>query len=476
MAVLDFVVNVLSTPSILVGLLALVGLALQKKPVEDVVRGTVRTIVGFLVLTAGSSYLQSGSLNAFGELFNYAFDMQGVLQNSDAVVSLALTQFGSSTAIIMCLGMLANIVAARFSHLHYIFLTSQHTLYMAAMLAVVLSVGGLDGWALYLAGGCLLGLVMVVSPALLQPTMRKITGGDGMAMGHFGGFGYWVSAQVGKLFRGGRSTEDVRFPRRLVFLRDTTVSVTLTMVVLFVVVTGAAVGRGVLSEDPARFSALSGLLNVGTETTTNWVVWALTSAAAFAGGVYIILAGVSLIIGEIQEAFKGIAERLVPGAVPCLDCPVCFTYAPNAVVIGFLMSFLGGVVGLGALVLINANVAPVALILPGVVPHFFCGATAGVFGNTWGGVRGCVAGAFVHGLLITFLAAACMPVMGALGFAGTTYGDADFTIVGILFGNLAQYVGGLPLVAICVGLYLVPVLYGVVADSRSRGEKDSRTA
>ena len=351
MAVLDFVVNVLSTPSILVGLLALVGLALQKKPVEDVVRGTVRTIVGFLVLTAGSSYLQSGSLNAFGELFNYAFDMQGVLQNSDAVVSLALTQFGSSTAIIMCLGMLANIVAARFSHLHYIFLTSQHTLYMAAMLAVVLSVGGLDGWALYLAGGCLLGLVMVVSPALLQPTMRKITGGDGMAMGHFGGFGYWVSAQVGKLFRGGRSTEDVRFPRRLVFLRDTTVSVTLTMVVLFLVVTGAAVGRGVLSEDPARFSALSGLLNVGTETTTNWVVWALTSAAAFAGGVYIILAGVSLIIGEIQEAFKGIAARLVPGAVPCLDCPVCFTYAPNAVVIGFLMSFLGGVVGLGALVL-----------------------------------------------------------------------------------------------------------------------------
>ena len=87
-----------------------------------------------------------------------------------------------------------------------------------------------------------------------------------------------------------------------------------------------------------------------------------------------------------------------------------------------------------------------------------------------------MAGAFVHGLLITFLAAACMPVMGALGFAGTTYGDADFTIVGILFGNLAQHVGGLPLVAICVGLYLVPVLYGVVADRRSRGEKDSRTA
>ena len=66
-AVLDFVVNILSTPAILVGLLSLLGLALQGKPIEDIVTGTVKTIVGFLVLEAGSSFLQSGSLNAFGE-------------------------------------------------------------------------------------------------------------------------------------------------------------------------------------------------------------------------------------------------------------------------------------------------------------------------------------------------------------------------------------------------------------------------
>lgn len=75
MAVLDFIVNILSTPAILVGLLALLGLALQKKPIEDIVTGTIKTIVGFLVLTAGSGYLQSGSLLAFGEIFNYAFSM-----------------------------------------------------------------------------------------------------------------------------------------------------------------------------------------------------------------------------------------------------------------------------------------------------------------------------------------------------------------------------------------------------------------
>ena len=60
---MSFIINILSTPAILVGLISLFGLILQKKPVEDVVKGTVKTIVGFLVLTAGSSFLQTGAIS-----------------------------------------------------------------------------------------------------------------------------------------------------------------------------------------------------------------------------------------------------------------------------------------------------------------------------------------------------------------------------------------------------------------------------
>lgn len=127
---MSFIINILSTPAILVGLISLFGLILQKKPVEDVVKGTVKTIVGFLVLTAGSSFLQTGSLNDFGVIFNYAFNMQGVVPNNEAIVSLGLADFASDTAYIMCIGMIANIVLARFSRLHYIFLTGHHTLYI----------------------------------------------------------------------------------------------------------------------------------------------------------------------------------------------------------------------------------------------------------------------------------------------------------------------------------------------------------
>ncbi len=463
MAVLDFIINILSTPAILVGLLSLLGLVLQKKPVEDVVSGTIKTIVGFLVLSAGAAFLQSGSLLAFGELFNYAFSMQGVVPNNEAVVSMALTDFGQASAIIMALGMVLNIVLARFSRMPYIFLTGHHTLYMACMLAVVFSVGGLSGWPLYIAGACVLGLIMALSPFFCQFTFRKVTKTDSIALGHFGGIGYAISGWIGHFFEGSTSTESINFPKRLTFLRDTVVSISITMMVFFLVVTGVAVGRGILDADPTQFQYLNELLNVGTETRTNWIVWALTSGMSFAGGVYIILSGVRLVVGEIVPAFKGIASKLVPGAIPAIDCPVAFPYAPNAVIIGFLTSFVGGIVGLGILGVINASLVPVALILPGVVPHFFCGATAGVFGNARGGVKGCVAGSFVHGLLITFLPAICMPVFTGLGFTSATFSDFDFSILGICFGNLAQICPGWPLLVICIVCFLAPIVYNSVA-------------
>lgn len=423
---LNFIVNILSTPAILVGLLSLIGLALQKKPIEEIVKGTVKTIVGFLVLSAGASFLQTGSLNAFGDIFNYAFNMQGVVPNNEAIVSLALKDFATDTAYIMCLGMIANIILARFSRWHYIFLTGHHTLYMACMLAVILNVGGLSGAQLWLAGGLVLGFVMVVSPAYCEPTMRKIVQTDELGFGHFGGAGYWFSAQCAKLFKGkSKSTEEVNFPQRLTFLRDTTVAIGLTMVVFFLIVTGVAVGRGILEADPetilATYTNLGGLLNVGAETQTHWAVWAITSGLSFAGGVYIILSGVRLIVGEIVPAFRGIAEKLVP----------C------------------------------------ALILPGVIPHFFCGATAGVFGNAEGGLKGCVFGSFMHGLLITFLPAICMPVMGSLNFANCTFSDADFSWLGIVLGNIAQHVQGTGLLVICVVIFLLPIVYNFVVPKKA---------
>ena len=471
---LDFIINILSTPAILVGLLALIGLALQKKPIEEITKGTAKTIVGFLVLTAGAGFLQSGSLNAFGDIFNYALGMQGVIPNNEAIVSLGLKQFATDTAYIMCIGMIANIIMARFSRMNFIFLTGHHTLYMACMIAVILNVGGLTGFQLWFGGGLILGLMMVLAPAITQSTMQKIVKTDALAFGHFGSFGYWFAAQVGKKFKGSKSTEEINFPQRISFLRDTTVSIGLTMVIFFLLITGIAVSKGILEADPqtilATYPNLGGLLNVGAETQTHWAVWAITSGLSFAGGVYIILSGVRLIIGEIVPAFRGIAEKLVPNAKPAIDCPVVYPYAPNAVLIGFLVSFLGGIIGLVALGIIDKTLIPVALILPGVVPHFFCGATAGVFANAEGGIKGCLVGSFLHGLLITFLPAICMPVMGALNFANCTFSDSDFSMLGIILGNIAQFIQNGGLFVLCIVFFMIPILYNFIAPKKIKNE------
>ncbi|SFN54834.1 PTS ascorbate transporter subunit IIC [Proteiniclasticum ruminis] len=415
---LQFLLDILSTPAILVGLVAMVGLIALQKPASEIIKGTIKTIMGFLVLGGGADIVV-GALNQFGIMFQEGFGIAGIVPNNEAIVAQALQEYGTQTALIMAFGMVANIIIARFTPLKYIFLTGHHTLYMACMIAAILVAGGVEGVALVVSGSIILGFVMVLSPALVQPTMRKITGSDEIGFGHFSALGYWLSAQVGKVVgKGSKSTEEMNFPKWLLFMRDTSVAISLTMGILYLVVAVAAGPEFVQSQ-------LSG--------GQNFIIFSLLKAITFAGGVFVILSGVRLILGEIVPAFKGIATKIVPNAKPALDCPVVFPYAPNAVIIGFLSSFVGGILGMVILIALDAPV-----ILPGVVPHFFTGATAGVFGNATGGRRGAVLGSIANGLLITFLPVLLMPVLGNLGFANTTFSDADFGIVGIILGNILR--------------------------------------
>lgn len=450
LTVLEVIQQVLATPAIFVGLIALVGLLLQKADRQTVIKGTIKTILGFVILNAGGSIVQQAII-PFGNLFQSAFHVQGVVPNNEAIVSLGMEQFGVETASIFALGMVMNIVLARFSKLKYIYLSGHCSLYMACMLSIILNVGGLSGWKLIAAGALLLGLYMAVSPALIQHTVTSVIGDDSLAIAHTGSFGYWLSAMAGKLFgrkENTKTTEDVNFPQGLAFLRDNTISIAIVMFFCYFIVSLVSV-----ITDPAATAEIIG--------DTNWVIYCVTQSITFSAGIYIILAGVRMLIGEIVPAFKGISEKLVPNAVPALDCPILFTFAPNAVLIGFLCSFIGGIVGLAVLAGVNAAGIAAAIILPGAVVHFFCGASAGVCGNATGGLKGCVLGSFIHGLLVTFLAAGLMPVLGSLGFASTTFSDSDYAVVGIPLGNLARVMSGNGLLVLSIVLFLIPVIVGL---------------
>ena len=198
------------------------------------------------------------------------------------------------------------------------------------------------------------------------------------------------------------------------------------------------------------------------------MLFSIIKSITFSAGIYIVLSGVRMLINEIVPAFKGISEKLVPNAKPALDCPIVFPFAPNAVLIGFFSSFVGGIVALAILALMgNAGLA-VAIVLPGAVLHFFCGATAGVCGNATGGLKGCIAGAFVHGVVATFLIAGMYPVLSSMGFANTSFSDTDFTIVGIVFGNLTKILSGNMLMVLVIILFIIPIIYNVLTGQKSK--------
>ncbi|MCO8301433.1 MULTISPECIES: PTS ascorbate transporter subunit IIC [Streptomyces] len=454
-SVLQNLLDVFREPSVIVGLIALLGLVLQRKSLSDTIKGTTKAFVGFLVLAAGAGVV-SDALTPFGDMFQHAFGVQGVVPNNEAIVGKVLTDYGSQAALIFFFGMVVNVLLARFTRFKFIYMSGHVALYLAAMIAVILIANGFSSWQAVLWGALAQGLITTLSPALVQPWMRKATKNDNVALGHTGNFGIATSGLVGKLFGNPeKSTEDLKIPKGLGFLRDTTVVIASSMGVIYLLVTLVA-GQGYVEDK----------LSDG-----QWyLLWAVMQAGKFAAGVFIILAGVRVVLAEIIPAFKGISEKLVPNARPALDVPIVFTFAPNAVLIGFLSSFVGGLIGMGVLVAVGGTI-----IIPGIVAHFMTGAASGVLGNATGGRRGAVLGAMVNGLLITFLPLLVLPFLGDVGLQNSTFSDADFGVSGLLLGGAVRISH-----AAVIGLILcalAAVFVGSALTGRRRsGEEEAATA
>ncbi|WP_103063593.1 PTS ascorbate transporter subunit IIC [Actinomyces qiguomingii] len=445
---LDILVQLFRQPSILVALIALVGLSLQKKGPSDMMKGTIKTFVGFLVLSAGASVV-TDSLTPFGTMFTDVFHVQGVVPNNEAIVGPVLLEYGTTSALIFFFGMVLNVVFARLTRFKYIYLSGHVALYQSAMIAVILMVAGMSQWEAIFWGALAEALITTVSPAVVQPFMRKVTGNDDVALGHTGGFGIALSGWVARASRGNpeHSTEHINVPKSLGFVRDSTIVVMLSMGLIFLVVALIA-GPTYVTEN--------------ISDGQNYVIWALMSAGQFAAGVFIILAGVRVILAEIVPAFKGISERLVPNAKPALDVPITFTFAPNAVMIGFLSSLVAGLVGMAIM-----GVARTTIIIPGIVAHFMTGGASGVIGNAQGGRRGAILGAFANGLFITIVPLLLLGVLGDIGTANATFGDSDYGVIGLYLGYLGQF-GGKWLIAAGIAVATVALfVISILMDRRS---------
>ena len=69
---MKFILDIVSTPAILVALIAILGLVLQKKKLPDIIKGGIKTFVGFLVVSGGAGIVQN-SLNPLVPCLNMLF-------------------------------------------------------------------------------------------------------------------------------------------------------------------------------------------------------------------------------------------------------------------------------------------------------------------------------------------------------------------------------------------------------------------
>jgi len=294
---------------------------------------------------------------------------------------------------------------ARFTKFKYIYLTG-HMMFWTTMVfagVVVDTKTDIPFWGFVIFLSIIMGIYWTFQPAIVQPFMRKVTGNDNIALGHTSAFAAVLAALLGKwLGNKENDSEKIKMPKGLEFLRDSNVITALTMGLLFCV--GAVI---LLIKGGAGAEDI--IANSGDQ---NFIIYSIIQSFTFAAGIAVVLLGVKMFIGEMVPAFNGIATKLVPGAKPALDCPVVFPYAPNAVILGFVGAFAGALIWL---VVLGYSVAYV--FVPTMIVLFFHGATAGVFGNSTGGVRGALIGGFITAtivswgqyIMVTFLIGSTIP-------------------------------------------------------------------
>lgn len=423
MGVLNFIINeVFGQGAIFLALIALIGLLLQKKPFTEVVRGTIMTAIGFFVLSTGTGIVTGNSIDGLAQAFNT------MMPQAQAGTTVDIgAQFGTQIGIVMVIAFLINILFARYSKWKSVFLTG-HMLYWFPFVFIAAGVdAGLSGVKLIVLATVFTAAYMIISPNLMRPFVKEVIGDDSFTIGHPTTVLSVISGLLGRAFGDKtKSTEDLKIPKSFGFLREVSITGSITICITYIVMAIILKANGF---NPGEVWGYAG-------TSTGVFTYIFIHSIYFGVGVTILLQGVRMLIAEIVPAFKGIADKLVPGAIPALDCPVIFGYAPNALIIGFIVAMITSTIT----IILTAGMFP-TVVIPLTFTCFFEIGCASIIGNATGGVRGCIIGAAVSGIIMIFLVG-----FGAYFFNNTiqswmlVYGGQDFSLWGMIEGLVARLI------------------------------------
>lgn len=422
MVIIDFIVNqILRQPALFLGIIAATGLIIQRKSLSDTISGTAKTIIGVVILTQGTTILIN-SITPLSGAFNLLYKIPDAQALHPMGSDNLIKQYGSQIGLTMLFAFAINLIVARFTPLKNVFLTGHMLFWFPFIFIAVAIESGLKGASIIIFATIFTAVYMIFAPALIKPFVKKVTGSDSFTLGHPTIGLSLLSGLLGKwLGNKNKSTEDIKFPKQLEFLREITITSSIVMFIVYIVI-GLILG---VDRSKAVF-----------DKTQSLVTFSLLQGITFGAGLTILLLGVRMMLAEIIPAFKGISDKVIPNAIPALDCPIIFPYAPNAVLIGFITSMVTSSITL--FIIGSTGLFPYAVV-PLTITCFFEIGTAAVIGNGTGGLRGAVIGSGVAGVLMILLVGFSIPFLQhTVSDWIIVFGGNDFSLWSIIAGTLGK--------------------------------------
>ena len=203
LVILEIVKGMFSQASILVGMIAMVGLIALKKPFANIVSGTLKTIIGWIILSAGATVV-SGVTGYLGDLFIAVLNIPNAALPVNEVFSALVQQdavLGPMVAWVFLGAFIVNILIALLTKWKYIYLTGHVILFNSVLTVAMFSLMppiAKSPLLVIVLSSLIAGISMVLFPTLSAPFMEKIIGSKDFVLGHPGTIAYATSGFLGQ--------------------------------------------------------------------------------------------------------------------------------------------------------------------------------------------------------------------------------------------------------------------------------------
>lgn len=444
---MDYILDLLlkqifGQPFLLLAIVVFIGYLAMKQTVGKAIIGAFKASIGILVMGMGSGAL----IGNFGKLLT-------ALQNATGIQGAGLNTYPTMTAsyekmdailgegtgatwgiYVLLVAFIMNLVLValrKWTKIRAVYLTGNAMIVQCGISTyIVWRFLGTGMVATVLIASLITALYWgICSTALIKPT-KVITGGADLTVAHQQMFMSFVAYKVApKLGNPEDDIEKKKMPKSLNFLQDSVLATLLVMLI------STAIIMLVIGKDGVDWLRSADGFNQGGYK--NFVVFLLWISITLTANIWVLLAGVRMFVGELMMSFKGISEKLLPGAVAGVDCAAIFGFAPKSVVLGLICGAIGQILGL---VLLLVFKSPIFLV-PGFIPLFFDNATVAIFANKFGGWKAaagiCIANGLIQ-ILGSMLAVSMMELtwwQGSADYATVWVGIiAIFKLIGSALG------------------------------------------